>query len=279
MEVYHGKNPYPNRQLFIHAETYEKGIFDAHDRACKALGKTNTFTQDPDKGIDIVTDNRLKITFAYIAHDKGVCEKYLYPSYNAMIAFNNNRHKINSVSIPSSDGNPAKNYNRMIEMANTDYIIFLHADVTFGPDLCERIAKTIKEVPDFGALGIVGVHEDGTYEWAKESYIYQVETLDCCCILINKKHGLLFDENTFNDFHLYVEDYCCQLKTLGLKCYTIEVNASEMSPSVIYDSLKEKYTCFNHHSYTLNQRGTCWGRYHEYKEKLNKKWGREVKTT
>lgn len=222
-----------------------------------------------------------EITFGYIAHEQFTYDNYYMPSVNAMLKYNDGKHKIDIISRSSLLGNPAANYNWIIDQCKTKYLILTHTDVTFSPDFCDRIFETIEYIPNFGALGIVGVDDNMQYRWGDEGKSFKVETLDCCCILINLEHGIRFDDKTFFDFHLYVENYCCEvLREKGLFCHTIFTNCAEMRPTVLYKDIPSTKTCyFNHHSYTLNQRGCAWGRYNEFKKILCKKWGYNVITT
>lgn len=203
-----------------------------------------------------------KITIAYIAHDTEVFDKYLRPSLKNL----NGNFEI--ISISSKGGMPAANYNHMLDMSNNRYVLFVHEDTTFSPDFLDKISETIRKHPDFGVIGAVGNYENNI-QWSKENEIMEVKTVDCCCILVNKEHGLKFDSETFSDFHLYVDDYCLQTNAKGLKNYTIPINAYEASKDDIYSS-DESY--FRHHSATVNRLGFCWGNYWEYKSRMDKKW-------
>lgn len=203
------------------------------------------------------------ITIGYIAHDYSVYEKYLKPSIE------NLRGKFNKI-FTDDQLKPAQNYNDLIDRCKTKYLLLVHEDVTFSPDLLENIHKTIYLKPDFGALGAVGTDNTGKYHWGESSVIKEIEKLDCCCILINKEHNIKFDYETFDDFHLYVEDYCMQAIKKGLKIYTFFANASEAEKNSVYNAQEQNY--FKHHSVTMNQRGYCWGRWNEYKDKLENKW-------
>lgn len=220
------------------------------------------------------------ITFGFIHHDPFPYNKQYSPSLNNLMFTKDYETTISVDYRLSSEGNPAKNYNSMIDECETDYLVLTHTDVTFSSDFVENIFKTIDLVPDFGALGIVGISSKGEYHWASERIIKEVETLDCCCIIINKAHGLKFDETIFNDFHLYVEDYCAQVNLLHKrKCYTVLTNSKQLPPDTLYGEVKHEKNFFYHHGFTFGKMGPAWGRYHEYKNKLNMKWNRSIKTT
>lgn len=208
----------------------------------------------------------LDITISYISHDSKVYEKFLGRSLKELIG----RYQLNS---KVSGEPPAKLYNDMISECKTKYIIFTHEDVDFSNDLLYKIHETILSIGDFGVIGMVGVDHEGNYRWSTNNKTFEVQTLDSCFIIINTQHDLIFDDQTFDGLHLYVEDYCATVsKKLGKKNYTILID-SEESPNI-----SSKISYLNHHSNTLNKLGPCWGDYLTYKEKLINKW-KDIKTT
>ena len=165
---------------------------------------------------------------------------------------------------------PAKAYNEFIRYSDAKYMCFCHADVTCQ-GLKEAIERTIKAHPDFGALGAVGSNK-GTI-WGRKGRIQEVVTVDSCCIVINTEHGLFFDEKTFDSFHLYTEDMCMQTRALGLKNYTLDLNAYEWK-----EGLNPEVPYFCHHSHTCHELGFAWGEYSKYRKLLGLKWP-DVETT
>lgn len=210
----------------------------------------------------VVPEKMQKITIAYIAHDTEVFNKYLHPSLN------NLRGEFDTICLSSKDNMPAINYNHMLGMSKNRYVLFLHEDTTFGPDFLERIFVSINKFPDFGAIGAVGNYENNI-QWSKSKNIIEVKTLDCCCVLVNKDHCIRFDEKTFDEYHLYVDDYCLQADGRGFKNYTIPINAFEAKREDVYS---KDVNYFRHHSATVSKLGFCWGRYNEYLQKMNDKW-------
>lgn len=198
----------------------------------------------------------IRFTIGWIDHDEEIHNKYLGPS---LFKLEGNFDLIST----SDELCPAKNYNFICDTSLNEWIILTHQDVTFRSDLLFKIEKTINNISPLkiGALGLVGVDNNKTYLWSNESHIYEVDTLDCCFIVINKNNKIRFNEEVFDDFHLYVEDYCANItKNLRKKCYTILTSG------------------MGHGSATLSKLGGAWGRYNEYKEKFNKLWP-GIKTT
>ena len=205
-------------------------------------------------------------TFGYIAHDSKVHEKYLGPCLKSL-------EGEFDVLKTSSAKCPASNYNDLIDMCQTPYLILTHQDVSFPPNLLRRISHTIIRVPNFGALGMVGVNPKRQYFWSSPNKIFKIETLDSCFLVIQKNLGIRFDDIVFDEFHQYVEDYCAQLtRKHNLPCYTILVKAMEANPSISLGS------CMQHHSNTMNKLGACWGKWQEYNRRLMAKWP-GIKTT
>ena len=190
-------------------------------------------------------------TIGYIDHDPIVHAKYLGPSLSSLKGDFD-------VWTTTPKECPAANYNNIIAHSKTPYIILTHQDVAFPSSLLSCIDNTIRQNPAFGALGIVGVDKDKNYLWSKPDAIQQVVTLDCCFVVIRR--GLFkFDADTFDGYHMYVEDYCGQCNSAGLGCYTILANGG---PG----------TELNHYGATAAKLGYAWGDWRKYRAKLDAKW-------
>lgn len=210
-----------------------------------------------------------RITIGIIRHNEENFKKYLQPSLAALTNKNYDIIDANDTKMP------AENYNYIINQSTNDYILFVHEDVEFSPNFLDRIWMTISQNPNFGALGIEGGrHSDDLkksikYEWAEIGTSKKLTTLDSSCFLINKKHNLLFDSQTFNNLHCYTEDYCMQAqRKLGLGCYTILTNAYPSNWMGRCDS--KNYV--RHQATTCNTAGYNWGDFTAYFNKLTKKW-------
>lgn len=213
------------------------------------------------KNLPIILVWDMQFTFAYINHNPQVYASLLHPSLKALkgefqIVFRN------------SNEPPASNYNRMLANSRNRYVIFSHQDMSFSDDLLEKIEKTINAYPDFGVLGHVGMNKQGDYCWNNADRSYEVETLDCCFIVADRENDVFFDEQTFDDCHLYVEDYCMQVKKqTGKICRTILIGRNFHYGSFLM-----------HHSNTLQQQGSNWGKYNLYRDRMKTKWG-QIYTT
>ena len=201
-----------------------------------------------------------KYTIAYLKHDQAVFDKYLGPSLDKLTG-------TFTTAAMVADICPAANYNKILKLAATPYVIFTHQDINFSPDLLERLDDTFNKLDDsVGSLGLVGVDNNLIYRWSERNTTHQLATADGCFFVI-KITGLLFDECTFNGFHLYVEDYCAQLKARQQKVYTIDIDGQYGSTSYLH-----------HHNLTLTKFGCAWGDYYKYRSLLEHKWP-GIKTT
>jgi hypothetical protein len=213
----------------------------------------------------------LNFTIGYISHDQSVHARFLGPSLTAL------RGNFEVISV-SDELFPAVNYNKLKAQAHAPYLILTHQDVSFSPDLLERIESTIYAVGDFGALGMVGVDQSRLFnKWSTPHQVHELDTADCCFIVIKTNNQMQFDGLNFDEYHLYVEDYCAQLKRIyGQKIFTILTSSSEASPYT--PIIWSRPTFLDHHSVTLNECGFCWGRYWEFRGRLESKWP-GIKTT
>jgi len=209
-------------------------------------------------------------SIGYIEHNKDVFNKFLGRSLRQLSG------SFELIST-SDEKKPAENYNIIINNAQSDYLILTHQDVSFSSTLLQDIERTLKQIEyNFGVLGMVGVNASSEYKWSRENEIFKLETTDSCFIVIDKKDNIYFNSRIFDDYHLYVEDYCAVVSRIYHRpIYTILTNSKETPPSIV-DESKERY--LNHHSVTMNKRGAAWGRYPEYRKLLEKRWP-GIKTT
>lgn len=223
------------------------GVWSKNYKLIEKIWKKYTFIND--------------VSLGFIDHNREVFSKYLEQSIQ------NAQQDYMIYWRKSTLGKPAELYNQLIDQCESKYLLLVHQDVSFSPDFLDYVNYAINVYPDFGAMGTVGNFKNNI-EWGRKGVINEVTTLDGQCILINKEHGIRFDEKTFDEYHLYVDDYCMQCQDKGLKVYTFPVEAAEGSPDLDVSLTSG----FVHHSATVNERGYCWGRYNQYMEKFNKKW-------
>ena len=109
----------------------------------------------------------------------------------------------------------------------------------------------------------------------------KITTSDSCCLLINKEHNLLFDTALFDEYHMYIEDYCAQIKyKLNLNIYTLRIKWIwvENQKDFFYQ-YPNSQNWFIHHSHTFTKKGAKWGKWNYYKKILNNKWQKKIITT
>jgi hypothetical protein len=203
----------------------------------------------------------MRFTIGYIEHDPIVFDKYLR---NSLFNLSGDYDIIKT----SNKKCPAENYNTIIEKSKNRYVILSHQDISFSKNLLHRIEVSINNIKNFGVLGLVGVDDNRNYRWSNIDVSYKCQTLDCCFVVIDKENEVFFDSKTFDEYHLYVEDFCLQT-----------TNKTKKYPHTLLitkDSKEESFLV--HHSNTIKKLGGRWGNYNIYKEKLIKKWG-DVNTT
>ncbi len=208
------------------------------------------------------------ITFGFINHNPIVHQRFLGPSLEALQG--------SFQILYTSDVNyPAHNYNTMLRLCQTPYLLLLHQDVSFSSDFVKRIELTISSIQEpWGALGLVGpspVSSD-SISWSNKDQVIPLCTSDCCLLLVKTSNEIIFDEDNFGEYHLYVEDYCARLlKEQGLKTFSILVDGDGIQDNRQYKHLYSESTecTARHHNWTVSQRGFSWGRYNEFKQRFN----------
>ena len=199
----------------------------------------------------------MKFEIAYIAYNPEAFKLHLGPSLERLLG------DFVTTVIPNGSM-PAKAFNKVLRESKCEYVIFTHEDISFSSNLLERIEYTIKAIPDFGVLGLVGRDNDQNYCWSARKISHVVCTLDCCFVVVRKSDRLKFDEATFNEYHLYVEDYCMRVKKeLGRMICTLLMNSKK----------DDKYPDYLiHHEWTGKRLGACWGKYNHYRRLLELKY-------
>jgi len=127
----------------------------------------------------------------------------------------------------------AKALNCGIEKAHNDIIMCVHPDVVLGKNWFQDFILQECRLKDWGILGIVGtVYEDGNWGTAwglSRPFSCPAQTLDECCLIIDRRQGLRFDEKMLGDtWHCYGIDYCLQCLDKGLGVYILAGNAKHV---------------------------------------------------
>lgn len=164
------------------------------------------------------------------------------------------------------DASPATLYNEQLDSYH-GWICFVHSDVS-----CNGLRDAIEDAIDHDDMIYGAVGANNGIKWSRSDKLFDLVTCDSCCIVVNTEWGLRFDDKTFDEYHLYVEDFCLQARDIGIGCSTMYLDAFEGSATFNVD----RY--FIHHSHTLNKLGCSWGSYAKYKSKLLDKW-KDVQTT
>ena len=127
-------------------------------------------------------------------------------------------------------------------------------------------------------LDVIEIFKKANIVIAETNKQHEVLTSDSCCVLINREHNIRFDEKLFDEYHMYVEDYCTQVRiNLGRKIYTLPTNwiwAQDQKNVITNHS-----NWFIHHGDTFGKEGARWGKWNYYKSRLDKKWNKRIPTT
>ena len=199
----------------------------------------------------------IMIAIASVYIDEEVLNRHLLPSIPEGIT---ERHFI----LGTKPSNIAAIYNDVLAHTEAQQVIFAHPDVSFSGEVCEALVGALKG--DVGVTGLVGSRGPGCEVWANRIRVEtEVASLDSCILAVDRSHGILFDDKTFSELHLYGEDYCYEARSRGLRCLVMPVKD------------------FKHASVTFSQQGPGWGRYQDFRKCLVSKWkdrfGRAIYTT
>lgn len=121
----------------------------------------------------------------------------------------------------------AKALNYGIKKAKNNIVICAHVDLLLGKNWFQDFINQECRLKNWGCLGIVGVriNPQGEREliWGSNyTCPYPVDALDECCLVVNKKNNLWFDEKMLGDtWHCYGIDFCYQCHSKGLGVYIL----------------------------------------------------------
>lgn len=127
-------------------------------------------------------------------------------------------------------------YNRALDEATGDVVLFVHQDVYLPPGWLSRLLWALQQLevsdPDWGVLGVCGITANGELRsWVYSSGLgqvlgkpfpapHQVRTLDEVLLVIRRSSGLRFDEG-LDGFHMYGTDICLEAEKRGLSNYAV----------------------------------------------------------
>lgn len=139
--------------------------------------------------------------------------------------------------------------NWYLDRARGDVLGLIHADVSLTPMGCDNLARAAL---NNGLSGIVGKRiSDETVVWSKDvppGGSIAVSTVDSCAVFIDRRQPYRFDTDTFDSFHLCVEDLCLQALQRGRSAVVphamAEHHPSEEQPG--RDSWRTEHTRYWH---------------------------------
>lgn len=190
------------------------------------------------------------ISIVCIYNNKELLNNYLLKSLKnqsveyELILIDNRPQKIKSAA--EALNNAAKN-------AKGKYIMFTHYDITISNTWLEETENMLEKIDNLGIAGVAGKPDEGKFKGEVISNIKdgipprytgiqtknpkEVQTLDEVAVIVPK--GIFkkfkFDEK-LGGWHLYVVDYCLNLKKQGLGVLVLPLPLYHRSrPSLKYD--------------------------------------------
>lgn len=186
-----------------------------------------------------------------VYNNKDILQKYLLKSLNEQkiefetILVDNSNKKFNSA---------AEALNHGAEKSTGDILVFVHQDICFCPENLKEIKEYYYSVDNLGIAGVAGVSETKKGVISNINHgsppepcginstedITPVQTLDECIVIIPKEVFIenKFDQYICDDWHLYVVDYCLNIKSKGYKVVIFPLELYHRSPGY---SMSEKY--------------------------------------
>lgn len=157
-----------------------------------------------------------EITIVATYYDPQVLEKSLLsylPEETELIKLDNSNGEWPSI---------AQALNHGINRASNDIIICSHQDTRFDPTWFGDFIQQECRLDKWGILGITGFDLDRRVHWGSDyDTPRKIAFLDECCIILDRRNGLLFDEKTFKSWHRYGIDFCLQCHEAGLGVYLV----------------------------------------------------------
>lgn len=161
------------------------------------------------------------ITIVTIDFYPQILAKYLLPSLPKEAEFIK-LENVNNENWKSA----AKALNFGIKKAKNDVVICAHNDLILGKNWFRGFIKQESKLKKWGCLGIVGVElfpgGKTRKTWGRKcSSSRPVKVVDECCLIINRKNDLWFDQTLGDTWHCYGIDFCYQCYDKGLGVYIL----------------------------------------------------------
>jgi len=200
------------------------------------------------------------ISVVAIYNNEKLLNDYLIKNLNnqsveyELILIDNTPQKLNSA---------AEALNNAAENAKGKYIMFTHYDISFSDTWLEEIEIMLEKIDNLGIAGVAGIEEKGKqiisniedgippeHMGKQIKSPQEVFTLDEVVAIIPKHifNKFKFDEE-IGGWHLYVVDYCLNIKKQGLGVFVLPVSLHHRSRPpylpedyfIVLKKLLEKY--------------------------------------
>jgi len=172
------------------------------------------------------------------------------PAWSLVVASNNEhvlRHTLLAspaidshcqVIVERDSPSAGRAYNRGLDKAKADIVVFAHQDVFLSDDWFTRLSQSIRQIESsgtgWGVLGVFGataqkppVLNGFCYSTGLQQILggpfsspIAARTLDELVLVVRRSSGLRFD-GQLPGFHLYGTDICLQAESTGLKNYIV----------------------------------------------------------
>jgi len=199
--------------------------------------------------------------YASVTKGMGPARRHI-PSWTLVVACNNETVlRSTLLASPTIDGDcqviierdsscAARAYNRGLDRANADLVVFAHQDVFLPKGWIENIRHSIDQIEQLGSawavLGVFGVpSEPGS---APCGFCYSTglrktlgspfgspiaaHTLDELVLIVRRSSGIRFDSQ-LPGFHLYGADFCLQASAAGFKNFIVSAFCVHNSNGIV----------------------------------------------
>ncbi len=176
----------------------------------------------------------IPLSIACAVHDRQLAQSHVLPSLKALEGDAPTLFLLDNADNAVSH-NMAHLCNVLLRLDGPPSRIIVHPDVRFPPDFAIRVAAAIEDLDErgvaWGALGAVGRSWEGGYVWGHEIDEPRVVcAVDACCIVVDTRQDVSFDERTFDGFHCHVEDTACSATRQGSACSWSRSASSTRAP-------------------------------------------------
>lgn len=191
---------------------------------------------------------KTKLLFICLYNNQDIFNNMLYKSLNK-INLNNFKYLIDFKFINNINNefkSATSAYNQVVKSNLYDIYFFIHQDISF------QDTSTIYQIIEFlvsnpySIAGVAGSLNKIVYSTIKHGKNYdlsgkdfdnllKVQTLDECFFAVTKEvfSKLLFDEKTFDGWHLFLSDFCLSANTMNIDSFVFKCDFYHLSKGIV----------------------------------------------